>query len=550
MSPEATDNFNLGVSDASGTALAKFWHEYKTDIEKGVGALLGATVAAVVLKKTGTFSAIGDGLKFYSENLHLGSTAQLGFETRAMNESILQESSELATWLAKKHPQGADGRLGHYYAGCFGLNLLSLAGGKFEPLESRFLPAIVTSKPLQIPPEGMAWLSRSTRSLNDLDVSMVKGDFIWTGIFHNQRQIAISYSELPRSARKLFTTGDHAIFDVFENPTADDVVRMQVAGHDFYVKSPMSMLAYKALNIGEILSPVHNLQEAKARTIFNEFHALNYALRTLYSDEAIAQAAHDVVFDYQHDNPNVIPIHYHHAEFTSEMASFFDRIIACDPDGRYLDNLRCGRERSIGILKILHRLPASEAKQSVINFINKHPETIEQWSPMLSTWNRRLAAEWIVENQLELAHLTKDTAVEKVMKQLDEEVWFFQRSLKEMPAQTLDIQPEESEMLRTLMTVDATRASQELAEISYLLEHGVDEVHVHLLMRSQYAVDPKAKSDLLGKMVYAANYLHPEQIYQFMHDLTLAIRQKSMNMIQQPRRSNWNIVLPQQWRRR
>ncbi len=424
--------------------------------------------------------------------------------------------------------------------------MLLLRGGKFEILDESRIPEIAPIAEKEAPPEAVKHLEGFVRKIGDLD-------YVQTDIYEAQkREVQDSYGKVPdeeygrRRKEFLFKGGggpqiadlsetakkalkisekQFAVFcDPLETVTPHRVARVKINGKEVYIPEPKMMLAYKTVHLGQTFENVE-----KTPKFVSDFNAMLKGMEAIYPREELLRATHETIFAYMPNSPNNTFVPYHNPQFRGELRKFYDETLALDADARYLNHLQYGKERSVGVLKVLHRLQSPEAKQGVINFFNQHREQIDKWFVNTTSPNNREVITDFLLSRPELlddfkTHMEGEVARDSIIEALETRVWAIDEYGRQIPDKNaLDMVPMSSITMDILMKVNEKNIQRELQDIGELLDFGMDKWRLERMLGSKYAADIKVRNSLLDNLKSTRAVLNKQDFEKFTRDLYMAV---------------------------
>jgi hypothetical protein len=237
---------------------------------------------------------------------------------------------------------------------------------------------------------------------------------------------------------------------------------------------------------------------------------------------------------YGQKSPNGNYIPYHHPEFNDEFKKFFDDMIALDDDAKYLEKIEFGKERSIGILKILHRYPGSENKEAIIEFMNQEKGSIDKWEVnTTSPKNKEIMAKYIMNDSVAFAllqshnsgRLTRDK--ESIMEAAANYPYVFEKYGQ--AAQNygkFENKVASSDTLDLLLALDKDHVKEDLKNISGLIREGMTSWDIKNIFDSEYSKDRDTREKLFAGVLDAKKTLDKDRFGSFVNSLTIAAKDK------------------------
>lgn len=453
-------------------------------------------------------------------------------------EAILGGVEAFTGEVLDKYPQVTeDGRLNYYLSGSLGVMIL-LKGGKFEILDESRIPEIVPIDEKQVPPEAAKHLEGFVRKIGDLD-------FVGTKLYAEQKQaVQNSYGKVPdeeysrgrkqflfkggggpqiaelsETAKKALKIGENQVgvmCDPLESVTPDRVARVKIGEREVYIPEPRMMLAYKTVHLGQTFENAH-----KTDKFVSDFNAMLKGMEAIYSRDELLRATYETMFAHAPNSPNNTFVPYHNPKFKGELRKFYDEALALDADSSYLGQLEYGKERSIGLLKVLHHYQSPEAKQAIIDFFNQHRAQIDKWSVnSTSPKNREVIADFLLSRPDLLAdfqtHIKGEMTKEVIVDALKTHVWAFDKYGQQIPDKSgLDMSPKSSSTMDLLMKINENNIHQELRDVGELLDFGMDEWQLERMLDAKYSSDLGRRTQLLDGLKTARATLGDKDFEQF-----------------------------------
>ncbi|MFH1276681.1 MAG: hypothetical protein ABIH82_06235 [Candidatus Woesearchaeota archaeon] len=225
-----------------------------------------------------------------------------------LDQRIILDGARLFTnHVTQKYPQSQNGELHYYVGGSLAIMLLGLADVA-QKLDDTVLPTIVTLGQLELSSDVRLALSLFTRRIGDFDFvetgaytrakeegipdfrkdpdgySAARKRFLWKG------HAGPSFNELTPEARRLFNVKSNSE-SVFCDPVTsdkDDVLKLDVAGREVYVNSPMQVFANKVLQMVECY-------DHKSAQFNRDFPLLYKIVSALFDEEEIRYNTYDIL---------------------------------------------------------------------------------------------------------------------------------------------------------------------------------------------------------------------------------------------------------------
>lgn len=457
-------------------------------------------------------------------------------------ETILNGVEAFTNEVLSKYPQlTEDGRLNYYLSGSLGVMIL-LKGGKFEILDESRIPDIVSIQEKDVPPEAAKHLEGFVRKIGDLDFvyaeqkqavqdscgkvpneeySRRRKQFLFKGGGGPQ------ISELSEDAKKALEIGENqsgVMCDPLESVTPHRVARVKIDGKEVYIPEPRMMLAYKTVHLGQTFENAN-----KTEKFVSDFTAMLRGMEGIYSREELLRATHETIFAYSPNSPNDTFVPYHNPKFKGELRKFYNEALALDADSSYLDQLEYGKERSVGLLKILHHYQSPEAKQAIVDFFNRHRQQIDRWSVnSTSSKNREVIADFLLSRPDLLddfkTHVKGEMTRDVIVDALKTHVWAFDRYGQQMPDKSsLDMSPKTSIVMDLLMQIQEQNVHQELRDVGELLDFKMNEYHLERMLGSKYTSDSQRRNQLLDGLKSARAVLDDQKFERFTRTLYMAV---------------------------
>ncbi|HSX31583.1 MAG TPA: hypothetical protein VLE99_06735 [Candidatus Saccharimonadales bacterium] len=302
---------------------------------------------------------------------------------------LLTAATDLVSALVDQYPQTNEaGELNYAIAGSFAVMLLSQAE-HIEVLDAARIPAVVVTGEIAVPDSAAKALQAFARAWGDLDyVSTPQYDRVR---LESQRTLDSDPAAYDEARAKYLFKGPAEITEPPEAPTdvdapptdsvfveeLDDLmdsrtIRIQVQGKDFYIVDPRILAGLKTAHLLEGLN-----NDRSPGKYVTDLTVLLSGLVQIYTDEELLDASHDALMRYAPSNVNALNIPYRNRALTPALTGWIERAIAQDNDATYLEQLQFGRERAVGVLKILHNYETPEAKQAIVDAMNSHRELID-----------------------------------------------------------------------------------------------------------------------------------------------------------------------------
>lgn len=450
-------------------------------------------------------------------------------------EMIKQHIKDFTEFLIEKYPQlSEDGKVNYYLSGSLALTLV-VDNDKFEILDSASAPEVSVIGEKEIPEEARKELMAFVRKIGDLDYVPFEH---WKKMPKEKRIVGKggggpSISELPESAKKAFNFSKRQAMvqcDPLNASVEHRIARIKINGKDVYITELNMIMAYKAVHMSEAFG-----NERKTHKFVKDFTALKKAMEKIYPPDELLETTKDLMMAYNRNSPNGNYIPYYHREFNSEFRKFFSDMIELDSDKEYLKKMEYGQERSIGILKILHRFSKSEDKEAIIDFINKQRGNIDNWNiNTTSLKNRQIMADYILSDTAVFdklkAHMpsqVKENDKDSIIAVLSENPYMFSEHGQAAGKYGLfEKEPASSDTLELLMKIDKDHVKENLNEIAGLIEMGVGSWKLYMILSSDYSEDPKIRKKLFSGITEAKKNLDKEQFESFITSLSAAAKDK------------------------
>lgn len=441
-------------------------------------------------------------------------------------ETILEGVGAFTSELLEKYPQvNEEGKLNYYLSGSLAVMLL-LKGGRFEIMDETRLPEIVPVAEKEIPPEALKYLEGFVRKIGDLDFvpfdewkesekRMKKGG--------GGPQIA-DLSETAKKVLKINENQSRVDCDPLKSVTPHRVSRVKINGKEVYISEPKMMFAYKIVHLTQVFDDA-----SKTDKFVSDFNAMLRCMEAIYSREELLRAAYETMFAYAPNFPNNEFIPYHNPKFRGELKRFYDEFLALDADAIYLDQLTYGKERSIGVLKVLHRYQSQEAKSAIVNFINQHRKLIDKWSVnFTSPRNREIIADFLLSHPELLddfkTQIQGEVTREAIIEALKIHIWAFDKYGSQMPDNSaLEMMPQSSIVMDILMEINESNLEQELSDVGYLLENGMNESYMFRILGAKFMTESTKRQQLLRGLKTARATLGNQEFEQLTRMLCIVI---------------------------
>lgn len=423
-----------------------------------------------------------------------------------------------------KYPQvSKEGKLNYYLSGSLGIMLL-LKSGKFEVLDKSRIPEIVPIAEKEISPEAITQFEGFVRKIGDLDFVPLEN---WKKSEERMRKGSggPKIAELSETAKKALKISENQIAvmcDPLETVTPHRVARVKVNDKDIYIPEPRMMLAYKIVHLGQTFENTN-----KTDKFVKDLHTMLKGMEAIYPHEELLRTAHETIFAYSPNLPNNTFIPYHNQKFNGELRRFYNEVLAQDIDAPYLDQLQFGKERSIGVLKVLHHFQSSGAKQIIIDFFNQHRELIDKWSVnSTSSHNREVITDFLFSRQDLIddfktciqGEATRDTINEA----LESHPWAFNKYGNQMPDKiSLEMRPITTTTMDILTKIDEKNIERELQDVGELLKFGMDDFRLKEMLDSKFVSDENTRLRLLDGCVSARAKLQDQEFEKFIEELDI-----------------------------
>lgn len=443
--------------------------------------------------------------------------------------TTLRSASDFAHELTAKFPQvDANGNINYYLAGSLATMLLIEGGGKMVPTKGTALNSFESTGAISIPEAGMNHLSTFIRKIGDLDYLPLK-DYSKQEVKLGKGGAGPAYNELSPSARNVFKEsqdGSKVMADPVASKGDHTGVAVEVGGKTFYIANPVDALAYKLIHAAESFG----LSESKVPTMNKDFAALLNGLESVYPRETLVRAVSDAVSQYNKNSPNGLYMRDYHPGISPELKSFFNDVIALDPNAGYLSGLKYGHERSFGILRILARMESDASKRQLIDFINNHRDAIDVWQPTESLHNRMTVAAEVLKNPEQLKNLKSYIKGEPTQESVAEALKTYSGMIRDvgktLPQSSIERAPVSSYLLDDLMRVREASLASELNTIGSLVQKGADPFSIFMIMDSKY-VQGESRATVLSDLQRAASDLPADRIGNFLYEYKNAIAETS-----------------------
>lgn len=436
----------------------------------------------------------------------------------ARAEILLDSAEAFVHEVLEQYPQvDQKGKLNYYFCGSLAFMLLSRAK-KFEVLDTSCLPEIVPNNVGIIPPEAAQFFKRLARQIGDLDFVPLE-EWRRSDTRMKKGGGGPSMASLSERAKNILKDADKQSM-VMCDPIGGSVHKVaciELGGQGVYIQDPEMMLPTKAAHTA--ISFDHG---KKTSRLVRDFSAMLHGMQTMYPREELLRSAHREIVP--HKSPNAIFIPYYNPECTAELKQFYDAVLALDPDAPYLHQLQYGKERSAGILTVLHQYQSAEAKQAIIDFFNTHREHIDRWSINYhSLRNREAVADFILDHpdlhegfkKSFSGELTKKSIIEY----METKHWVMDAYGDTLP---LEMCPKRSQTMDTLMSMNEEHIGRELYDVGELLECGTDEDDLERILCEKLIADPETRRRVLLGIKTARATLH-DRFKEFMPRLRLTV---------------------------
>ncbi|MBI2483775.1 hypothetical protein HYV71_01150 [Candidatus Uhrbacteria bacterium] len=463
-------------------------------------------------------------------------------------ETLLSSAQNFVRELIARYPHvNEHGGLDYYFSGSLALMLLACVDS-FESLDPEKIPdTIIVKDTKQLSPHFKALLLGLVRKVGDIDYVRLTKD----------RQVfgkgggALQADDFSYQSKKIIKQRDDGslpiMYDPFSAPQKAHVARIAIRGSETYIPEPAMIIAHKAAHLGQ-----HFDREDKTRRFAAEFSTFLTVLSDLYSREELVRLTHDELLQCG-VNDEVIP--YYNPHFHGDVKRFFDDVVSSDSDAHLLESLEYGKERSISILKILHRFTDLQSKKYVIDFINHNRAVIDQWRvEMSSQKNRELYADFLIRHPDVLeryrqdyhSHPIRDDHLrEDIIENLKATVWDSGSVYSEVPE---DIQrrfhkiPQRSDILDLLAQLppEQERLDSILARITDLIS-SIDDRHIWTLKEivlHAYFSSAEQREHILQGIHEARAKLNDDEFDPFMRALYLALQRSEFNEV----KNKWHDI--------
>lgn len=443
---------------------------------------------------------------------------------RELKETILSGVEAFTSEVLDKYPQVSEkGKLNYYLSGSLGVMIL-LRSGKFEVLDESRIPEIVPIAENEVSPEAIKQFEGFVRKIGDLDfVPLGKWNKSENGMRKGSGGPKIAeLSETAKKALEIYENQNGVVCDPLETFTPHRVARVKVNGKEVYISEPKMMLAYKTVHLGQTFENAN-----KTDKFVKDFNTLLKGMEAIYPREELLQTTHETIFAYAPDLPNNTYIPYHNQKFNGELRKFYNEVLALDVDAPYLDQLQYGKERSIGVLKVLHHFQSPEAKQAIIDFFNQHRELIDKWSVnSTSPHNRDVIVDFLFSRQdliddfKTYIHMQGEATRDTITEALKVYDWAFDKYGNQMPDRSsLEMRPLNSTTMNILMKIDEKNIGRELPDVGELLESGMEDYKLKKMLGSKFLSDENMRLRLLDGCRSARAILPDEKFKQFTQQL-------------------------------
>ncbi len=497
---------------AAGVLLAAcVTHVKPAQIEAGEELIEGLT------KGGGAAKAVeGLGLRA-SGALTEGEAAEHAFSPE--KERISTGIEALVRRLTDDKPQtDASGKLQYYFGGSIGPNLLARFG-KFTELESTSLPQIARGQTIELNTQARTSLQHFVRQIGDVDVVNMPDATLRYG----KGGIGPAYSELSDSAVSAFKApkeGHKIMFDPVSTAGSNHwVVAINIGDRDIFVTHPVSSVSWKMVH------GLESLNYGKMGKMTDDFQHMYDAVATFTSHEQMVAHARNVLDTYSSSWVNGLYVRDYHPGYTGVLKSFVDDVVGAGQNAPYLRNLQFGRERMIGIDRVLRRLTSEPDKNAVIEFINRHRDLIDKWKfDDTSPANRTLIAREIMANNPSVIERMRSSfkintggrdieSEQDVVQALGVNTWAIDEVGKTLAdPSVLDRAPVPSDTLQLLMALDPKHIEFELAELDYLLSRGCEPRHLDGILKSDLFKNTDARSSVFSALRSAAEKLPQDDL--------------------------------------
>ena len=360
----------------------------------------------------------------------------------------------------------ADGRLNYYFSGSLGVMLLMQADS-FEVLSNENLPTISATRKVQIPASVKRILAQFVRKIGDADfVPLEHYKNLPFGEHLSKGGGGPRFADLSDTAKKIFTK-DMVGYDPL-NTISYDVVRIKIGDKEYYITSPMMMFVWKFLHLLD-----HNSFD-KAKKFTNDLNILLEMAEQLYTREQIVQCLHDTMMRFG-TAPNAQFAFFNHPALKGKIQKLFEDAVSLDKDASYLKSLDYGYEQQTGILKILNRLSSPASKAKVIDFMNRNRKHIDKWFPAITSkrniglmidkilTDRQLQDDIKSRIRYEFEKVGEGGINREFLENLlPRNPWIFIEYRTRLDQAQLDKEPDRSDLLYILNTLDEENIDREL----------------------------------------------------------------------------------------
>jgi len=206
----------------------------------------------------------------------------------------------------------------------------------------------------------------------------------------------LMHSELSKSARNAFSESSPYLrveTEAHEHiPGLDDVVSVTLGDKEVFIKHPVGQMTSK---LAFSLNQWGQVSNAKRS---GDFEHLLVWPHSAQRKRACSDCLQDIgTFRTRHSRAAFYP--WLRSEIHGPLKDFAQKVIAANPDARYLSQIKPDPERAFGYLRVLNRLDEGD-KPAVVDFINRHSELFDGW---FVNWNSG-ANNRLVANQIVRSH--------------------------------------------------------------------------------------------------------------------------------------------------
>lgn len=445
-------------------------------------------------------------------------------------EAVLEASRTFSHELVELYPQtNEDGSLRYIIVGSLATNLL-VQSEVIEQIDGQELTGFAVLEGENTVPFTPEEQALSARKIGDLDIVFLPEARETTegttrlNAMKGGDQLAVS--KFSSSALELFKTPDQ-LQAIFLDPlySADpQVVRVKVDGQEYYIASPVSILANKANHL--CLTYVTSSDEKRQQ--LNQDLRNAFAIASKFTDrQTVIAEIHDIIMKYAYEEANatVLPTAEH--DLAEDNISLLQEVIATDEDYTYFEKTGISIERAVGVLRVLHRFSNPVSKERVAEYIAAHKDIIDTTSVSAQTRNINILVHLLLteENAGDIRDKfafstqgTQDINEENLAAYLRTHPHLISDLAERYPNEQYERVPERSTLLQMLMYVDEVHVDQELQQIDTLLASGVRITVLNSLFRdcSSKVESSDLRQEIIHNIVAATSQLDTDKLNRFM----------------------------------